>query len=247
MRSAGRGRRTVPVGEHPLVDGGDHLGRELRHRACRPAEGEHRVQVHQLEVAGVLPVVDHLEDARQRLDGDVADVPRVVGVAQGLGEVDGDAGHVARVLDAGGEGEVLIDAGLVGGLVHESGRAGAEQGCRSGAECGRRRIGGHGVGHRGLRRVVGRGAAGAGRAGVVARTAGDDGGGRSGSGDQEAAAIEDEPPTKRLAETESVAERSRRRDARRHCTDLRLARGSDPASKPQAWLRSLFWSAILDA
>ncbi len=97
----------VPVGEHPLVDGGDHLGRELRHRRVALAEGEHRVQVHQLEVAGVLPVVDLLEDARQRLDGDVVDVPRVVGVAQGLGEVDGDAGHVRRVLDAGGEGEVL--------------------------------------------------------------------------------------------------------------------------------------------
>ena len=67
------GQRVVPgvaVGEHAFVDGGDHVGRQLRHRRVALAEGEHPVQVHEPEVAGVLPVVDLGEHGAERLDGD---------------------------------------------------------------------------------------------------------------------------------------------------------------------------------
>ena len=111
----------IAVGEHPLVDGGDHVGRQLRHRRVALAEGEHPVQVHQLEVAGVLPGVDLFEDRTERLDGDVLDVPHVVGIAMGAPEVGVDARRVRGVIDRRREGEEFVDAGLIRGFVHQAG------------------------------------------------------------------------------------------------------------------------------
>ena len=120
------GKRVVPgvaVGEHAFVDRGDHVGRQLRHRGVALAEGEHPVQVHEPEVAGVLPVVDLGRTRAERVDGDVLDRPGEVGVAVGPAEVGVDARRVRRVVDAGGELEVLVDAGLPDGFVDQAGRA----------------------------------------------------------------------------------------------------------------------------
>ncbi len=111
----------VPVGEHPLVDRRDHVGCELRHRRVALAECEHPVQVHQLEVACVLPRVDLREHVGERVDGDVLDVPQVVGFAVGAAELGVDARRVRRVVDARGEREELVDARLVDRFVHQAG------------------------------------------------------------------------------------------------------------------------------
>ena len=142
-----------------------------------------------------------VEDGAERLDGDGLDVPHEVGVATGPAEVGVDARRVRRVVDAGGEGEVLVDAGLLGGFVHQPGRSGREERCSGRAERDGRAVVSVGTvvapsvrgGFGGAGRLRGRRALGV----VAARAAGDDRCGRAGTGDQEPATIEEEPAAAR--------------------------------------------------
>ncbi len=195
MRSSGSGSsQRVAVGEHAFVDRGDHLGRQLRHRGVALAEGEHPVQVHEPEVAGVLPVVDLGEHGAERLDGDGLDRPHEVGVAMGPTEVGVDAGRVRRVVDAGGELEVLVDAGLPDGLVDQPGRSWRDDRCGRRAERDGRGGGVRGDGRGAVsRRSVGRAGRLRGRRArgvVVARAAGHDRCGCASTGDQEPPPVE---------------------------------------------------------
>ncbi len=188
----------VAVGEHPLVDRGDHVGRQLRRGRVALAESEHPVQVHETEVAGVLPRIDLREHGRQRLDGHVLDRPREVGITMGTTEVGVDAGRVGGVLGGGREGEVVVDAHLPDRFVDQPGRARRDERSSGGAErhgrggVGRGAVGG-GIGHRRLRcRIAGRGRRHVGVGVVTARTARHDGSRRPGADQQEPAPVQRE-------------------------------------------------------
>ncbi len=110
----------VPVGDGAFLDGSDDRGIQLGHGRVALTERQHPVEVHEAEVAGVLPRVDLVPGVLERVDGDGVDVPGVLGVAPGLSQVHGDAGEAGRIVGGGGEGEVVVHPRLIGRLVHQA-------------------------------------------------------------------------------------------------------------------------------
>ncbi|MEZ5140139.1 MAG: hypothetical protein R2711_15625 [Acidimicrobiales bacterium] len=118
----------VPVVGHPLLDRLDHLRVERAHVGLAVGQAHHPVQVHQLEVARVAPLVDVVPHVLQRVDRDRGGVPAEGVVAVGGDQVGADRHRAAWIEGSGGAGEVRGGALLEGGLVDQPGGAGRGEG-----------------------------------------------------------------------------------------------------------------------